>query len=404
MDGSTIRGAALILLVALLWYALVWGSIDGFVRSIDHCELLFCDFVRHYYPTGASFLRTGEPTQGYYYSAFFALLLSSICWLDLGLATIVWGIIQIASICALWIVATRWRFASTPKLSLAYLALLLASFPILHNFKWGQLSVPITAAMLAAVAGARGSAHPLPPFWLGVATAIKYYPALLVFPWLVQRRWKMLALFAGVILLTVVVLPSLFLGVSGWRRFEALSQAALQHDASHMTLDPNSQYLPHVILRNLYPLIPLHYLSVMIVLSTSVAALNLYFAYKVLTRDEAGTADDRLVLAVCLLMLSLPLLLHSSWPHYFVYLPFCQVALYQMVGERLVEAPRRIAIGLLAGSVVFGSLPFFNLISALSTLDTYGYRGFLLLSNLLLLPVVYELTWRMGSQSLQRSA
>lgn len=46
------------------------------VVALDHCRELYCDFTRQYYPTGQEILISGQPSKGYFYSSFFALLLA----------------------------------------------------------------------------------------------------------------------------------------------------------------------------------------------------------------------------------------------------------------------------------------------------------------------------------------
>ncbi len=79
----------------LFIYKFIWGNIPNFAISIDNCTFLFCDFMNHYYPTGSQLFETFTPGPQYFYSSFFALILSMIAQVHLLTALYIWLAIQL---------------------------------------------------------------------------------------------------------------------------------------------------------------------------------------------------------------------------------------------------------------------------------------------------------------------
>jgi hypothetical protein len=103
-----------------------------------------------------------------------------------------------------------------------------------------------------------------------------------------------------------------------------------------------------------------------------------------------GGATARL-LAFALLLLSLPLVLSPSWPHYFVALPFVQLLLARLAGTD------RFALGSVAVSVLLSSCLLFR---GIDDPDRYARWGLLLIANLVLLPAALSSAKRIvGAQS-----
>jgi len=99
--------------------------------------------------------------------------------------------------------------------------------------------------------------------------------------------------------------------------------------------------------------------------------------------------------AFALLFLSLPLAIDTSWPHYFVYLPFAQTLVWLALREA-TGWTRRLAGLLLAISVVLASMPFFALVGRW---QDYSQYGVLFVANLGLLIAAHALTLRPAAQS-----
>ena len=68
----------------------------------------------------------------------FALGLSLVALLPLAAATVLWGFLQVGWAAVFYYVSGRYLLGLSARGMLVYLLLLLASFPLLHNFKWGR--------------------------------------------------------------------------------------------------------------------------------------------------------------------------------------------------------------------------------------------------------------------------
>ncbi len=81
--------AAFTLLV--VYYCSEWQAVQGFVEAADHCDQPLTDYVLHYLPMGREFFETESPVSGFFYSAFFALVLVPFGWLSDHDAIVSWG-------------------------------------------------------------------------------------------------------------------------------------------------------------------------------------------------------------------------------------------------------------------------------------------------------------------------
>lgn len=126
---------AAVVLGALL-LRMEWGSVHDAVVAIDHGDVLFADFVNHYYPTVTRPLRDALPVGGFFYPAAFAALIAPFGWLSSTTATLAWGALQLG--CVLWTATVLVRAAAPDRPALGALGALLTitSVPILHNLKW----------------------------------------------------------------------------------------------------------------------------------------------------------------------------------------------------------------------------------------------------------------------------
>ena len=88
--------AVLIVLLVAAYYRLEWKSVTGFVTAMDHGDVLFEDFVDHFYPMSREILYSDKPVLGYFYTAFFALFISPLGLLSGLTAVWLWGILQVA--------------------------------------------------------------------------------------------------------------------------------------------------------------------------------------------------------------------------------------------------------------------------------------------------------------------
>ena len=374
----------MILIAAIFgYYWLEWRSLQNFVTSIDHGDILFGDLVDFYHPMAKVIFTEKLPVKGYYYSAFFALLISPLGSLPIEQAQWIWGTLQfILAGLVIWVAGFKMLELPRPQ-KLLFLFLFLTSFPLLHNFKWGQISVLMTLCIFASVCLYQQDRPILSALVLAFAVSIKYYPIIFLAYPLLKRDFRFLTVFGISALTFYAVIPSFALGPQAWIGFEK-AVAQLITDAK-FTGDVNSQYFGHVILRSL-PFDDAPF-------KQKVASILLQFAGGIVFLANLGLIwlvqkkqmKDALVISTGLLFLSLPFIIQTSWSHYFVYLPFLQIALIHLLG-----AESKPALGLVIASCAASSILIFNLFPSWSE---YNNAGMLFTANSLLLIVIYLRLW-----------
>jgi hypothetical protein len=372
-------------LVGVLLLRLKWPTVRDAVVAIDHGDLLFADFVRHYYPTVEGPLRLGAPAGGFFYPAAFAVLIAPIGWLPLSVAKVVWAVIQLG--CVLWAATALVRAAVPNRSLLAALGTMLTvtSIPVLHNLKWGQVSILILAAAGGGfVAYARGRKN-VAALLFGVAAGIKGYP-LVFLGWFVARgdiRFVLRA--AATCGLTLVVLPALVMGPEHALFFQRVSTSAVLGAADGVLRDFNSQYAPAVLSRfyeggwDQAPLDAIAWAK----LGSGAVLFALALLVIVASRSTAPRiAARREMLGFILVACSLPFWLRTSWSHYFVHLPVAQTLLAASFAES--GRPRDVlALGVLVAPSVYLS----NVLGLLATEGWWYYAnaGSLFFANALIL-------------------
>lgn len=327
-------------LACLLALRLKWPTVGAFVVAIDHGDVLFADFVNHYYPTVEGGLRHGAPAGGFFYPAGFAAMLAPLALVGPTVAKVLWGLVELGCLVYVATVLAAAAVPGRPALALLGTALTVTSIPVLHNLKWGQVSVPILAATGAAfVLHAQGRRN-VPAALLGVAAGIKGYPLVFV-GWFVARRdLGFVGRTAAACLVTLVLLPAIVMGPAHALFFQRVSTGAVMGAADGVLRDFNSQYAPAVLGRyeggwdaTAYDHRAMGELAAM-------AALLLVAALVVLVaRSQAPRiASRRDLLAFVLIACTVPFWLRTSWSHYFVQLPLAQTLLAGMLAER--SSPR----------------------------------------------------------------
>lgn len=388
---------AAVALLAVAYYRAVWGAVPALVEALDHCRELYCDFTRQYYPTGRDVLTTGQPSRGYYYSSFFALLLTP--WGRLGpeAAAVWWSLAQLAGIGLLLVPAADF-YRRSPAAFALYIALLAFSMPLLHNLKWGQVSTLVTGAAFVSLSLSRRGRWPAAAVVLALAAAVKYYVAVVLITHLARRDWRFLAGFAVAFVALWLVVPTLVLGVDGNLAFYATVRERVAHAVtSWMSTDINAQYMPSVIGRWLSAGPGRAFWRV---LGYAIFAANALAVARLARRDTPRAAEW----SFALLFLSLPFAIETSWPHYFVYLPFAQTLAALALTERAPYIKERATAGLraaywggwglLLASVVLASMPFFQWIGRW---QDYSRPGYLFVANLCVFILAHALTRRAGA-------
>jgi len=387
----TVAVIVLTLAAVFAYYRLVWGTLPAFVTAVDHYDILFCDFVKHYYPMGQRVLSFPWPVDGFYYSAFFALLLRPLGAMNLPSALWVWGTVQIVAAIALAVLPRRGCAAATRKAVLLYTLLFATSLPLLHNFKWGQVSVLVMLSVLASARLAQENRDVPAGIVLALGTGIKYYAAFFLIYYAIRRRWRVLRSFAIGAVCVLFILPATALGPMGVIRFQRESWLELSRASAVIAQDWNSQYFAHVVLRWLGLVDAPDAVRVVAVLGWAAVALMIWLVWILRTVDGVVASD----LSMAALLLSLPFVLSTSWPHYFVYLPFCQALAIGQLCQQPRSGRTSLFLALAILSVALASVFALNLSAHWSS---YARSGAILVANILLMFPVMSLGRRLVTQ------
>lgn len=390
MTKKTFAGFSILIITTICaYYWLQWKTLDGFVTAIDHGDELFGDLVTFYYPMAQNIFSAKMPVPGYYYSAFFALLISPLGTLPIAQVKLIWGILQVFLAAVLGIVSSEKLLELPRAAKVFFLFLFLTSFPLLHNFKWGQVSVLITLCIFTVIWFYKNEYYIPAGILLAFAVSIKYYPAIFIIYPLFKRNYRFLISFGLSTLTFLAVIPSIMLGPLEWINFEK-AVSVLIADAKFAG-DVNSQYFGHVALR-MFSLEDAPYKKkVLSAFLEGVGGLVLLANIGIIWKIQKKEVQDALILSTGILFLSLPFIIQTSWSHYFVYLPFFQtVILVQSLKNFKGNKEFTPALALTILSCAASSVFAFNLFPDWSE---YNDAGMLFTSNLLLLFAFYLVLW-----------
>lgn len=342
--------------IGILLLRLKWHSLHEVVVAIDHGDLLFADFVNHYYPTVAESLRHGAPAGGFFYPAGFAAMLAPLGLLPLGVAEALWAVVLAASFGTIVLLLVREAAHENAGLAAVGTVIATTSVPVLHDLKWGQVSLPIVACAGAAfVLRDRGRTW-LPAALLGIAAGIKGYPIVFL-AWFVARGDLKFALrAAGACAVTLVVLPAVVMGPSQALFVQRVSTGAVLGAADGVLRDFNSQYAPAVLARTYGGWDATSYDVRAIGELASFAMLIVIAALALVVARSKTLGDRRSLLGFVLVACTVPFWLRTSWSHYFVHLPIAQTLLASILVER--GRPRDLFVlgALVAPSVFLSSV------------------------------------------------
>jgi hypothetical protein len=368
--------------VALLYYINAWDSLEGFVVAMDHTNVLFGDFVRHFYPMGKEIFITHLPYFGYYYPPFFAIFLSLFGLFTPKTAFWLWGACQLAAIASLVVIPGLHFLRKSLLAFYLYLLLVITSLPVLHNLRWGQVTVPLIAMVLISLFLYRKKYPVLAGIFLALSAAVKYFTGIFLLYPLFKKDIRYIATFLISSIIFWFAIPFIFLGVADSLTFYKAVSDLISGSRAWVSTDINSQYFVHVASRIFQSNSAA---SVLAVVGYAIVAFNTVLVYLMVRKK----LEQDSIWAFVLLFASLPFILRTSWPHYFAYLPFCQV----FVGMILFtgKSTNRIhswakAILLLIPSVLLSNIVFFNIIN---DRIAYGGWGCLFFANMLLLILIY---------------
>jgi alpha-1,2-mannosyltransferase len=244
-DGNSVMLGAVILILAL---AAILGITLGFgtTKDLDVYVLAARRFADGATLYGAHFGQTLPDPLPYTYPPFLAAALALIAWLPRSWITVAWTLLDIALL--VWVVQVSYtrfldRLGRRRPVALACLVGVLGlTAPVLSVFDLGQIGLVLMALVLADALPERTR---LPRGVLvGVATATKLLPGLVMVYWLIVKRWRA-ATVAGVTAVglwgvTAIVRP----GVSRTYWFDVLTHPERTGDPAAV-MDQSTNGLLH---------------------------------------------------------------------------------------------------------------------------------------------------------------
>ncbi|MBM3123761.1 MAG: DUF2029 domain-containing protein [Chloroflexi bacterium] len=378
-----------IALSILLFYYLRWGTFENFNAAIDHCDFIFCDFNKPFYIMGENILTVKAPTNGFYYSPFAALLFLPYGQQPRQLALIWWGISLFIGLIGLYVVWQSSMHRTNPSFKLLYLFLLFTAFPVLHNFKWGNISILIFLLIFLSIGLYQSGRWVWSSFWLAFAATVNFYPVLFVLPFLFKRDLKFLIAFGLFILLLAIIVPTAVIGFDPTINFylEVLKNPQSRSPFFVINGDPRgstSQYFPRLMLRLLGGTIPEFWLIIVQAASLLLLAGNMCMAWLAANSKLAG----HLQWSFLFVFTSIPFVVPTSWSHYFVFLPA-----FQAWAVFAIDRGGRV-LAILKYFILFVSIVLSNGLYYLSfeKRELYAFGGFVFWADLLLM-IVACLEW-----------
>lgn len=277
------------------------------------------DFAGFFFPVGTQ-VRAGETqVQGFMYGPVAAIGFAVLSPLGYSAAAWLWasGIV----VCTLAVaLSPSVALHNAPRwLQLSAIALGISSYPALHNLRFGQVSALIVllciASILCYIGGHRRGAGLL----LACATAIKFYPGLLVLGFVARRDRRALLAFVIGLCALFVVLPCIAFEIEGCQIYYESIATELSKRLGEPIADPNSQSLASLLERwgQFHDFGWLLGRGGWIRWPMGIAWLA--WSTRLVQREDGNLA----LLGWTGLLLATPFFVLSSWPHYFIYLPFC---------------------------------------------------------------------------------
>jgi hypothetical protein len=234
----------------------------------------------------------------------------------------------------------------------------IASVPVLHDLKFGQVSLLIVVALLACAACYRRGHVRAAAACLAFAASLKLYPLLFALHFVFRRDLRALVATGVFLLIGLLLVPVVTLGVES--TFGFYSNVAGQLDARFFDsiADINSQSLRSLFDRGGAGAAP----AVQLVLDGAryaICGALLVVSYHLSRRTEAMATEH----AFTWLFLCTPFFVATSWPHYFVYLPpVIAAVLAEARTLRRHGGARSVAMLGAGGAALLSSMFFFDLV------------------------------------------
>ncbi|MAE76580.1 MAG: hypothetical protein CMJ85_06915 [Planctomycetes bacterium] len=364
--GGALVAATLTAALLALWF----GSFEGFLAGIDHTGRPFVDFVERFRPAGAAVLETAPPVPGYYYPPTFALAMAPFAAIPERVALWLWGGIVLAAQFGLVVVPGIVLAQRSRRLFAVHVALCCVAVPLLHDFKWGQVSALLTLGVWAGMLLRDSGRLVLPSLLLAVCVATKPYFAVVLVTACLRRDWQLIGTTLAATLLFAIGIPFTALGIDDTLAYYNDIARQIAELRPLLGNDANSQFFAHVLGRwNLAtPAWP----------GLLVCAANVWLIRRIL-RQQGWIATLE---ATSLALLSLPFFVPTSWPHYFVFLPAAQA-----LAVARLTAQHRLTACCVGASIALASTPLQQALGH----HLHGTAGAFLMADLALLAAYWSL-------------
>ena len=158
----------------------------------------------------------------YIYPPSFAMLLSPLLIFPTSMQRSIWVVLNIGMVAVLLLILLRYFTSGGKKYQEFGIAVIVtvSSIPLLHNFKWGQVSLLISLLVIISYISYKRNNHILSALTLAIASSIKILPAIFLLFYMVNWKKglsKLLLWFIVFSSLVLFLLPVLSLGYSGTR-------------------------------------------------------------------------------------------------------------------------------------------------------------------------------------------
>ena len=141
---------------------------------------------------------------------------------DYGTAGVVWNVFSIALLIpVIRTILVQLEIPFHPGMLLRILTLLLICEPLYQQIFYGQLNLILLWLIVAAWSAERSNRPISAGFFLGTATVLKLFPALLFLHFLISGRWRLLAA-GGVTILGWTALTAALVGTDAYREYFAV--------------------------------------------------------------------------------------------------------------------------------------------------------------------------------------
>lgn len=387
--------AALITFSCGAYYKARWSTYAEFSHAIDPaCMVVYCDFTLYYYKQARVIRQEATPVRKYFYSPTFALLLAPVGALSKESAQNTWTWVQAISL-ALLVVSSVLMLRGFPLWTHALLLFLtLISYPVLHNWKWGQANTTFMALIVLALVLLERGWMLLAALALSLVVASRYYPIVYAVSFVVRGRRRALAWLLLASALLLIAWPVLAMGSEHAWYFYTKSRASIEQAAlGWVARTSTSEYLPTTIdrLARASQGESIGSRAQWVSVASAVAACNVFFAFAAVHKR----VSSRAAWAFCFVALSTPLLVPTSWMHYFVYLPLVQTFTLGQLARLDGYTVLRLAcfVVLWVPSAAVASVFFYLHVGDAGEYARLGYLLFSNLAQLLLAYILFAIRW-----------